>query len=177
MSCAPGVVRCGGSMCVGLNRTPPPTVRGCSSPHSRLSARLVLGPGNIPSITPALPWAWCRTAAYPRSPQGSSAPHLQSRGGRILSALSTSTPHAFPEDLGGAGLCPELEGQGRVTWPCSRQMAAGHHSGMPLRSTGYLPSKSKTSNPPLSLSSSTVLQDKRGGWGSACEPGSSPGRV
>lgn len=39
--------------------------------------------------------------------------------------------------------------------------------GTPLRSAGHPPSRSKASKPPLSLSSSTVLQDTMGrgsGW-------------
>ena len=37
--------------------------------------------------------------------------------------------------------------------------------GTPLTSAGHLPSRSKASKPPLSLSSSTVLQDTMGGRG------------
>lgn len=64
-----------------------------------------------------------------------------------------------------------------MTRSCPRQTAGSHHTGMPLRSARCLPSKSKTSNPPLSLSSSTVLQDTTEAWGRAGDQRSFPGCV
>lgn len=99
----PGVRQCkdlGMSLCVlcprcsglwGLHERwaePPhtPILRGHGSLETEPSfpafAELLVGPGNVPSDTMALPWGQFRTAAHPRSPQGSSAPHLQSHGGR-----------------------------------------------------------------------------------------------
>lgn len=72
-------------------------------------------------------------------------------------ALSESTLHTSPEDLLCARLCPRqalLEGQDGADVAATPVMS--------LRPAGYPPSRSKASKPPLSLSSSTVLQDIRG---------------
>lgn len=53
--------------------------------------------------------------------------------------------------------------------PCPRHQETAEAAstlGTPLGSAGHLPSRSKASKPPLSLSSSTVLQDTMGAGGS-----------
>lgn len=76
----------------------------------------------------------------------------------LTTAVSEPVPHPLSEDLLCAGLPPRsgCERYGRALAECHLKC---------FRSAGYLPSKSKASNPPLSLSSSSVLQDTREEWG------------
>lgn len=117
------------------------------------------GPRWLATIAGAMLPLKTQTSPIPHSALASFPPSTKQRRG----SRGASWPRVHARSLLCACLLRSSRARGLAPGQDLAEEAAA--LGTPLTSAGHLPSRSKASKPPLSLSSSTVLQDTMGGRG------------